>query len=166
MSSHLSKELKTKYDVRSIPVRKGDTVKVMRGTCKGREGKVQAVYRKRWALHIEKVTREKTNGKKTTTLINLICRNPSTNPNSRLPSSCYCSQARQGQKGSFRKKEESCQGKEQAQGRIGWSRLRNQSISTLLFLWLQIKNLSQISTFLFIYIYSLNLINIYYLLIY
>ena len=63
MSSHLSKELKTKYDVRSIPVRKGDTVKVMRGTFKGREGKVQSVYRKRWCLHIEKLTREKTNGK-------------------------------------------------------------------------------------------------------
>lgn len=63
MSSHLSKELRTKYDVRSVPVRKGDTVKIMRGTFKGREGKVQSVYRKRWALHIEKIVREKTNGK-------------------------------------------------------------------------------------------------------
>jgi ribosomal protein uL24 len=62
MSCHLNKELKTKYDVRSIPVRKGDVVKVMRGTHKGREGKVQTVYRKRWALHIEKLTREKANG--------------------------------------------------------------------------------------------------------
>ncbi|TNV72962.1 hypothetical protein FGO68_gene1438 [Halteria grandinella] len=49
MSSHLSKDLRTKYEVRSIPVRKGDTVKIMRGTNKGREGKVQAVYRKKWA---------------------------------------------------------------------------------------------------------------------
>ena len=63
MSSHLSKDLKTKYDVRAVPVRKGDTVKVMRGTFKGREGKIQAVYRKRWCLHIEKIVREKTNGK-------------------------------------------------------------------------------------------------------
>jgi large subunit ribosomal protein L26e len=63
MSCHLNKELKSKYDVRAVPVRKGDTVKVMRGTFKGREGKVQSVYRKRWALHIEKLTREKTNGK-------------------------------------------------------------------------------------------------------
>jgi ribosomal protein uL24 len=62
MSCHLNKELKTKYEVRAVPVRKGDTVKVMRGTFKGREGKVQSVYRKRWALHIEKLTREKTNG--------------------------------------------------------------------------------------------------------
>lgn len=63
MSSHLNKELKTKYDVRSIPVRKGDVVKVMRGTFKGREGKVITVYRKKWAVYIEKLTREKTNGK-------------------------------------------------------------------------------------------------------
>jgi large subunit ribosomal protein L26e len=63
MSSHLSKELRTKHDVRAIPVRKGDTVKIMRGNFKGREGKVTAVYRKRWCLHIEKVVRDKTNGK-------------------------------------------------------------------------------------------------------
>jgi ribosomal protein uL24 len=62
MSCHLSKELKTKYDVRTIPVRKGDSIKVMRGNLKGREGKVQTVYRKKWCLHIEKLTREKTNG--------------------------------------------------------------------------------------------------------
>ena len=40
LSCHLSKDLKTKYDVRAIPVRKGDTVKVMRGNFKDREGKV------------------------------------------------------------------------------------------------------------------------------
>lgn len=62
MSCHLSKDLKTKYDVRSIPVRKGDTVKVMRGTFKGREGKVITCYRKKWCIHVEKITREKTNG--------------------------------------------------------------------------------------------------------
>ena len=63
MSGHLSKDLKTKYDVRSIPVRKGDTVKVVRGTFKGREGKVTTVYRKKWCVHVEKITREKVNGK-------------------------------------------------------------------------------------------------------
>ncbi len=63
MSGHLSKDLKTKYDVRSIPVRKGDTVKVVRGSFKGREGKVTTVYRKKWCIHVEKITREKVNGK-------------------------------------------------------------------------------------------------------
>jgi large subunit ribosomal protein L26e len=64
MSCHLSKELRTKYDVRSIPVRKGDTVKVMRGNNRDREAKVIAVYRKRWALHLEKIVKDKTNGKR------------------------------------------------------------------------------------------------------
>ena len=62
MSSHLNKDLRTKHEVRSIPIRKGDTVKVMRGIYKGREGKVLTVYRKKWCVHIDKVTKEKTNG--------------------------------------------------------------------------------------------------------
>lgn len=63
MSSTLSKELRSKYLVRSIPVRKGDTVKILRGAFKNREGKVLAVYRKKWSLHIEKIVRDKANGK-------------------------------------------------------------------------------------------------------
>ena len=59
----MNKDLRTKYLVRSVPVRKGDVVKVVRGNFKGREGKILTVYRKRWALHIEKMTRDKTNGK-------------------------------------------------------------------------------------------------------
>ncbi|CAO3692353.1 unnamed protein product [Rhizopus microsporus] len=62
MSSPLSKELREKYNVRSIPVRKDDTVMVVRGTYKGREGKVVQVYRKKWVIHIDRVTREKVNG--------------------------------------------------------------------------------------------------------
>jgi large subunit ribosomal protein L26e len=46
-----------------MPVRKGDTVKVVRGTSKNREGKIMTVYRKKWCIHIEKITREKSNGK-------------------------------------------------------------------------------------------------------
>jgi large subunit ribosomal protein L26e len=69
MSCHVNKELKTKYDIRSVPVRKGDTVKVMRGIFKGREGKVSTVYRKKWAIHVEKITKEKTNGKSFSSLI-------------------------------------------------------------------------------------------------
>jgi large subunit ribosomal protein L26e len=62
MSCHMSKELRTKYNVRCVPVRKGDTVKIMRGRYKDREGKVTAAYRKRWCLHIEKVVKPKSNG--------------------------------------------------------------------------------------------------------
>lgn len=48
--------------VRSMPIRKDDEVIVSRGTFKGREGKVVQVYRKKWVIHIERVTREKVNG--------------------------------------------------------------------------------------------------------
>ncbi|OLL24188.1 60S ribosomal protein L26-2 [Neolecta irregularis DAH-3] len=62
MSSALSKELRDKYKTRSIPIRKDDEVLVVRGSFKGREGKVQQVYRKKFIVHIERVTREKANG--------------------------------------------------------------------------------------------------------
>merc|ERR1712146_728479 len=62
MSALLSSELRSKYNVRSIPVRKDDEVSVVRGTYKGREGKVIQVYRKKWVIHIERITREKASG--------------------------------------------------------------------------------------------------------
>ena len=45
-----------------MPVVKGDKVKVLRGNYKGKEGKVVEVYRKKWVIHIEGITREKVNG--------------------------------------------------------------------------------------------------------
>eukprot|EP00884_Botryococcus_braunii_P020652 jgi/Botrbrau1/7270/Bobra.0318s0008.1 len=62
MSAPLSQELRTKYGARSIPVRKDDEVTIVRGTYKGREGKVVQVYRKKWVIHVERITREKVNG--------------------------------------------------------------------------------------------------------
>ncbi|KAF9621198.1 hypothetical protein IFM89_016692 [Coptis chinensis] len=62
MSAPLSTDLRTKYNVRSVPVRKDDEVQVVRGTYKGREGKVVQVYRRKWVIHIERITREKVNG--------------------------------------------------------------------------------------------------------
>lgn len=49
--------------IRAVPVRKDDEVTVTRGTMKGREGKVVQVYRKKWVVHIDKITRDKANGK-------------------------------------------------------------------------------------------------------
>ncbi|PVU90307.1 hypothetical protein BB559_004698 [Furculomyces boomerangus] len=63
MSSTLSKDLRAKHNVRSIPVVKGDEVIVTRGTHKGREGKVINVYRKKWVIHIDHLVREKVSGK-------------------------------------------------------------------------------------------------------
>ena len=62
MSSALSEELRKKYHVRSMPVRKDDEVSVVRGTYKGREGKVIQCYRKKWVIHVERITREKASG--------------------------------------------------------------------------------------------------------
>lgn len=91
MSSPLSKELRQKYNVRSMPIRKDDEVQVLfgkswkfiyknakcnpikhdlpcdeqvvRGHYKGQQiGKVVQVYRKKYVIYIERVQREKANG--------------------------------------------------------------------------------------------------------
>merc|ERR1712057_117066 len=62
MSAHLNKELHHKYHVKSMPIRKDDEVLVVRGSHRGREGKVIQVFRKKYVIHIERVTREKSNG--------------------------------------------------------------------------------------------------------
>jgi large subunit ribosomal protein L26e len=48
--------------IRSIPIRKEDEVQIVRGRYKGREGKVTAVYRKKFVIHVERITRDKANG--------------------------------------------------------------------------------------------------------
>ncbi|UKZ73357.1 hypothetical protein TrVFT333_001003 [Trichoderma virens FT-333] len=58
----LSKELREKYNVRSIPIRKDDEVTIVRGSNKGREGKVTSVYRLKYVIHVERVTRDKASG--------------------------------------------------------------------------------------------------------
>ena len=62
MSAPLSKELKAKHNVRAMPVRKDDEVRVTRGAFKGKEGKITACYRLKWVIHVDKVQREKANG--------------------------------------------------------------------------------------------------------
>merc|ERR1711862_532708 len=62
MSAPLAKELRTKHNVRAMPIRRDDEVTVVRGHYKGRDGKVVQFYRKKWVIHIELVTRDKVNG--------------------------------------------------------------------------------------------------------
>jgi len=62
LSAHLSDDLRSKYGRRSFPIRKGDTVKIMRGEYAGIEGKVTAVYRETGRVAVEGVTREKIAG--------------------------------------------------------------------------------------------------------
>merc|ERR1711970_880447 len=66
MSASLSKELRTKHNVRSMPLLKDDEVKIVRGHFKGEQtGKVITVYRKKYIVHIERISREKANGQTT-----------------------------------------------------------------------------------------------------
>lgn len=63
MSSPLSKELRQKYNVRSMPIRKDDEVQVVRGHFKGNQvGKVVQVYRKKFVVYVEKIQRENATG--------------------------------------------------------------------------------------------------------
>jgi large subunit ribosomal protein L24 len=61
-SSTLSKELSEEYKTRSMGVKKGDAVSIMRGNFRGVEGKVTKVNRENNCIYIEGVTREKAGG--------------------------------------------------------------------------------------------------------
>ena len=61
-SAPLSPTLKIAHKVGAIPVRTGDTVRIMRGDRKGTEGKVTRVDRRKYRLFVEGVTREKVDG--------------------------------------------------------------------------------------------------------
>jgi len=61
-SAPLSPTLKAAHKVGAIPVRTGDTVRIMRGDRKGTEGKVTRVDRRRYRLFVDGVTREKVDG--------------------------------------------------------------------------------------------------------
>merc|ERR1712170_207736 len=63
MSAPLSKELRAKHNVRSLPIRKDDEVMVVRGHFKGQQtGKVVNVHRRKFVVHVERMQREKVNG--------------------------------------------------------------------------------------------------------
>jgi large subunit ribosomal protein L24 len=58
----LSPELRTSHGTRNLPVRSGDTVRIMRGDRRGFEGKVTRVDRGKYRIYIEGLTREKVDG--------------------------------------------------------------------------------------------------------
>ncbi|VDN54002.1 unnamed protein product [Dracunculus medinensis] len=62
MSAPLIKDLRNKHGIRSIPIRRDDEVTVVRGHYRGNSGRVMRVYRKKFVIHIDKITREKANG--------------------------------------------------------------------------------------------------------
>jgi large subunit ribosomal protein L24 len=64
VSANLSKELRKKVGKRNIAIRKGDSVKVMRGKFRGKTGKVGKVDLKKSRITIEGIQRQKKDGTK------------------------------------------------------------------------------------------------------
>ena len=62
MSAPLSSQLTASKTVKTLPVRKGDTVRIMRGDKKGFEGKISRVDLKNYRIYLEGLTREKVDG--------------------------------------------------------------------------------------------------------
>jgi len=62
MSANLSKDLRGDIGKRSLPIRVGDKVQVVRGDFKGHEGKVESVDAKKYKVTVEGVTLSKPDG--------------------------------------------------------------------------------------------------------
>ncbi|MEM1577502.1 MAG: 50S ribosomal protein L24 [Candidatus Pacearchaeota archaeon] len=62
LSSNLSRELRKKYGFRSIPLRKGDVVKIMRGKFKGKIAKVIKIDLKKLKVYLEGINIKKQSG--------------------------------------------------------------------------------------------------------
>ena len=63
MGAHLSKELRTSHKTRSLAVRVGDTVKIMRGDWKGKSGEVTKVNYVRNRVFVKGITHKRATGK-------------------------------------------------------------------------------------------------------
>ena len=64
MASHLSKELRQKHSKRSITLRKGDKVKIMRGNFKGKVGVIEKVSSKMEKVFLNEIEVIKKDGTK------------------------------------------------------------------------------------------------------
>lgn len=62
MTAHLSEELLVKYGKRSVTLRKGDMVRVMRGSHKGTSGKIVEVDARNYRVTVDGVTAAKADG--------------------------------------------------------------------------------------------------------
>lgn len=62
MAARLSAELRKKWKKRSVPVRKGDKVKIITGDYKGKTGKVTKVDLRAYRINVEGIVRKKANG--------------------------------------------------------------------------------------------------------
>jgi len=64
LNANLSKSLRQKHNKRSLPLRKGDEVLVMRGSFKKKKAKVEKIDLKRTRVSLENINRTKKDGTK------------------------------------------------------------------------------------------------------
>jgi len=64
LAAHLSKDLIKTYKKRSMPLRKGDNIKVARGTFKGKQGRISTVNTKKTIVYIEGIQKTRKDGTK------------------------------------------------------------------------------------------------------
>jgi|TARA_Y100000310_G_scaffold345671_1_gene468064 large subunit ribosomal protein L24 len=64
VSAHLSKELRKKYNKRSMNLRKGDGIKVMRGQFRNKTGKIEEVSVKKTLVYVNGIEIAKRDGTK------------------------------------------------------------------------------------------------------
>jgi len=79
LSAHLPKHLRKEMLKRSLPLRKGDEVKIMRGEFQGKTGKISEVDLKRLKVYIEGIKRKKVSGEEVSVPIhpsNLLITSP------------------------------------------------------------------------------------------
>ena len=62
LSAHLNEDLANKYNTRHLPIRTGDSVRIMRGDFAGLEGKVEKVEYSTGRIFVEGMVREKAAG--------------------------------------------------------------------------------------------------------
>jgi len=62
MTAMLSPELREKYGIKRLPVRKNDVVRILRGNWAGHEGKVVEVDLRRMRIFVEGVTIKRADG--------------------------------------------------------------------------------------------------------
>ena len=62
LAGHLNEKLAKELGRRSLPIKKGDTVKIMRGAFAGKEGKIIDTERAGGRVYVEKIVRKKSDG--------------------------------------------------------------------------------------------------------
>lgn len=69
LAAHLTKELAAKHGTRSIPLRVGDTVKVVRGSAKGKTAKIESIDTSSFRIQLTGMEISKRDGSKSPVFI-------------------------------------------------------------------------------------------------